>query len=407
MKCPLKAGQDARMNDYPAPAVERAMKVQTVILKAISGQLLWWEAAEILGVSCRTMRRWKLRYQKTGYDGLFDRRRRRPSPRKVPLETVQRVLQLYREQYQGFNIAHFTDQLHEQHDIQLSYEWVKSALQTSGLVAPRLKRGRHHQRRERRPLRGMMLYVDGSTHAWIPALAPAQYDLVAVVDDADTNCYYAQLVEQESTLTVMAALREVIEQQGLFCSLYTDRGSHFFHTTKAGGPVDKGHLTEIGRALAQLGIEHIPSYCPQGRGRMERFYGSWQGRLPQELRRAGISDVVGANRYIREKFLPWHRRHWTEPAREKEEAFVPCAHADLEAIFSLQQERSVASDNTVSVGGLRLQIAPQSQRWSYAKTRVKACEHLDGRWSVRYGPQVLGWYESDGRATKEKLKSAA
>jgi len=395
------------MEGYPIPAVERAMKVQAVILKAISGQLQWWQAAEILGVSCRTMRRWKARYQQRGYDGLLDRRRHRPSPKRMPLATVQQVLRLYHEQYQGFNVAHFCDQLREAHGLSVSYQWVKTALQTAGLVAPRAKRGRHHQRRDRRPLRGMLLYVDGSTHAWLPALAPAQMDLVAVIDDADTDCYYAQLVEQESTRTVLAALQEVIEEEGLFCSLYTDRGSHFFHTPKAGGAVDKSQLTEIGRALAQLGIEHIPSYCPQGRGRMERFFGSWQGRLPQELGRVGITTLAEANRYIRQKFLPWHRRHWTEPTREKAEAFVPYGKAELDAILCVQHERSVAADNTVTVGGQRLQIAPQSSRWSYAKCRVKVCEHLDGRWSVRYGPHVLGWYDAIGQAVKEKLKRAA
>jgi len=395
------------MEGYPMPAMERAMKVQAVILKAISGQLQWWQAAEILGVSCRTMRRWKQRYAQRGYDGLFDRRRRRPSPRRVSVETVKRVLRLYQDQYQGFNVAHFCDQLRAQHDIPLSYQWVKTALQTAGLVAPRAKRGRHHQRRERRPLPGMMLYVDGSTHVWIPALAPAQFDLVAVIDDATTDCYYAQLVEQESTMTVLAALAEVVREKGLFCSLYTDRGSHFFHTPKAGGAVDKSQLTEIGRALAQLGIEHIPSYCPQGRGRRERFFGSWQGRLPQELGRAGITLVPAANRYIREKFLPWHRRHWTEPAQESATAFVPSGTADLDAIFCVQHERSVAADNTVTGGRRQRQIAPQSSRWSYAKCRVKVCEHLDGRWSVRYGPHVLGWYAANGQAVAPKLKRAA
>lgn len=395
------------MEGYPMPAVERAMKVQEVILKAIGGQLQWWQAAEILGVSCRTMRRWKTRYQQRGYDGLLDRRRHRPSPKRMPLATVRRVLRLYQEQYQGFNVAHFCDQLRQQHGIRLSYQWVKTALQTAGLVTPRAKRGRHHQRRDRRPLPGMMLYVDGSTHAWIPTLAPAQLDLVAVIDDADTNCYYAQLVQQESTRTVLVGLREVIEQQGLFCSLYTDRGSHFFHTPKAGGAVDKSRLTEIGRALAQLGIEHIPSYCPQGRGRMERFFGSWQGRLPQELGRVGITTVAEANRYIRQKFLPWHRRHWTEPAPETGTAFVPSGTVDLDAILCVQHERSVAADNTVTVGALRLQIAPQSSRWSYAKCRVKVCEHLDGRWSVRYGPHRLGWYRDNGQPIQTKLKRAA
>jgi len=395
------------MHGYPIPAVERAMKVQEVILKAISGQLQWWQAAEILGVSCRTMRRWKTRYQQRGYDGLLDRRRHRPSPKRMPLATVQRVLRLYQEQYQGFNVAHFCDQLREQHELSVSYQWVKTALQTAGLVTPRAKRGRHHQRRDRRPLPGMMLYVDGSTHTWIPALASAQFDLVAVIDDADTNCYYAQLVEQESTRTVMVGLKEVIEKQGLFCSLYTDRGSHFFHTPKAGGLVDQHRLTEIGRALAQLGIEHIPSYCPQGRGRMERFFGSWQGRLPQELGRAGITTVAEANRYIRQKFLPWHRRHWTEPAPETGTAFVPSGTVDLDAILCVQHERNVAADNTVTVGALRLQIAPQSSRWSYAKCRVKVCEHVDGRWSVRYGPHRLGWYRPDGQPIETKLKRAA
>jgi transposase len=283
-----------------------------VILKAISGQLPWWQAAEILGISCRSMRRWKQRYEQRGYDGLFDRRRRRPSPRRVPLATVQRVLRLYQEQYQGFNVAHFCDQLRAHHGLTLSYQWIKTALQTSGAVTPRAKHGRHHQRRARRPMRGMMLYVAGSTHAWIPSLVPAQFDLVAVMDDADTDCYYAQLVEQEGTRTVMAGLEAVVREQGLFCSLYTDRGSHFFHTPKAGGAVDKSQLTEIGRA--------------------------------------GIRTVAEANRYIREKFLPWHRQHWTAAAAEKQAAFVPCGSADLDAIFCVQQERSVAADNTVTVG---------------------------------------------------------
>jgi len=390
------------MEGYPMPAVERAMKVQEVILRAMSGKLQWWQAAEILGISCRSMRRLKLRFQHQGYDGLFDRRRRRPSPRKVPLETVQQVLRLYEQQYRGFNVAHFCDQLRQHHGIHLSYQWIKTALQGAGLVAPRAKRGRHHQRRARRPLRGMMLYVDGSTHCWIPALRPAQFDLVAVIDDATSDCYYAQLVPEESTASVMVALRQVIEEHGLFCSLYTDRGSHFFHTPKAGGPVDKSRLTEIGRALAQLGIEHIPSYCPEGRGRMERFFGSWQGRLPQELGRAGVRTIGEANQYIRQRFLPWHRRHWTEPSQESGHAFVPCGNADLEAIFCIQNERTVAADNTVTVGGLRLQIAPQSTRWSYAKCRVKVCQHLNGRWSVRYGPHVLGWYESDGQSVNRR-----
>jgi transposase len=371
--------------------------------------LQWWQAAEILGVSCRTMRRWKARYQRHGYDGLFDRRRRRPSPRRVPLATAQQVLRLYREQYRDFNVAHFCDQLREHHQITLSYQWIKTALQTAGLVAPRAKRGPHRQRRPRRPLRGMLLYVDGSPHAWLPQAATATQDLIAVLDDATSEVYSAFLVEEEGTMPVLAALREVLTSQGLFCSLYTDRGGHFFHSPKAGGAVDKTQLTQIGRALAPLGIEHIPSYCPQGRGRMERLFGSWQGRLPQELRRAGVRTMPEANRHLRERFLPWHNRHWTEPATERGHAFVPCANVDLDAILCAHHERVVAADNTVSIEGRRLQIAPQSSRWSFAKCRVKVCEQLDGTWTVRYGPHVLGPYRADGRAiqTGGKLKQAA
>ena len=227
------------MSMYTEAALERTMKVQEVILRAMSGTIQWWQAAEILGLSCRSMRRWKSRYQQHGYDGLWDRRHQRPSPKRVPFDTVQKVLRLYGQHYRGYNVLHFHEKLQSEHGIGLSYTWVKSALQGAGLVAKEAPRQPHRQRRERRPLPGMMLFVDGSSHAWIPALAPARQDLVAFMDDANNRVYSAWLVKEEGTLTVMAGLREVLEKRGLFCSLYTDRGSHFFHTPKAGGPVDK------------------------------------------------------------------------------------------------------------------------------------------------------------------------
>src|SRR5512139_3935445 len=237
------------MGRYPDTAVERAMKVQEVILRAIDGRLKWFEAAEILGVSCRTMRRLKLRYEHRGYDGLFDRRQRRPSPRRVALATVQRVLRLYREEYQGFNIRHFHELLKEEQGIGLSYTWVKTALQGAGLVSRRRKRGPHRQRRERRPLAGMLVHCDGSDHGWIPALEGQRQCLVAFLDDATNEVLDARLVVEEGTVPVMAGLRRILETKGLFVSFYTDRGSHFFHTPRAGGKVDKQHLTQIGRAL--------------------------------------------------------------------------------------------------------------------------------------------------------------
>jgi len=373
------------------------MKVQEVILRAMSGALQWYEAAEILGVSCRTMRRWKHRYEYSGYDGIFDRRRQQPSPKRVPMDTAQKVLRLYREQYSDFNVRHFHEKLLSEHGIELSYSWVKTALQGAGLVAKTRKQGAHRQRRPRRPMVGMMLFCDGSTHEWLPLLLGQKQDLIVIMDDANSEVYSAHLVAEEGTLTVMQGLKEVLETQGTFCSLYTDRGSHFFHTPKEGGPVDKGRFTQIGRALQQLGIDHIPSYSPQGRGRMERLFGTWQGRLPQELRRAGITSMAAANEYIRERFLPQFNWQFTVPAQDSGSAFMPCGGADLDGILSHQEDRMVGHDNTLSYGRRRLQLEPSKFRWSFAKCRVKVCEHLDGKLSVRHGPQILGWYCAQGK----------
>jgi len=382
------------------------MKVQEVICRAMSGKISWLDAAEILRWSPRTLRRWRWRYEQYGYDGLFDRRKRRPSPKRVPMRTAERVLRLYREQYADFNVRHFHEKLVEDHGIELSYQWVKCALQTAGLVPQRTRHSPHRLQRERRPMRGMLLHVDGSTHGWLPGQSWKQ-DLIALLDDATGEVYSAYLVEEEGTLTVMAGLKEVIEQQGLFCSLYSDRGSHFFHTHEAGGAVDKSRLTQIGRALAQLGIEHIPSYSPQARGRMERFYGTWQGRLPQELRKAGITEMEPANEFIRRQMIPWHNRKLAVAPKEEGSAFVPAQGADLDGILCVVEDRVVNNDNTVCWGRRRLQLPPVGWRSTLAKCRVKVCEHLDGRLSVRYGPQVVGWYDAQEQGLASGLLKAA
>jgi len=268
------------------------MKLQDVLLKAMAKKITWWDAAEIIGVTDRTMRRWRERLEKDGYTGLADRRKGRPSRRRIPLAVVEEVLRLYREVYHDLNIRHFQEKLREEHGIQLSYTWVQKALQGAGLVARRRKRGPHRRRRPRRPLPGMLLHIDGSKHRWFQD--DRWYDLLVILDDATSEIYYAQLVEEESTRTVMAGLREVIETRGLFCALYSDRGSHFFVTPKAGEKVDKHRLTQVGRAMKELGVQMIPAYSPQARGRSERNFGTWQGRLPQELRLAGIATAEAA-----------------------------------------------------------------------------------------------------------------
>jgi transposase len=378
----------------PEAVVERAMKVQEVILRAMAKRITWWEAAEIIGISERQMRRWHRRYQRFGYDGLWDRRSGRPSPRRVPLELAERVLSLYRERYFDFNVRHFHEKLRDEHGLSLSYTWVKLALQGAGLVRKGSRRGVHRRRRPRRPLPGMLLHLDGSSHAWLGE--GRRYDLLVVLDDASSEIYYAQLVEQESTRTVLAALRQVVEKRGLFCALYSDRASHFFETPRAGAKIDPQRLTQVGRALHQLGIRMIPAYSPQARGRSERNFGTWQGRLPQELRLRGITTLEGANRFLRQEYIAEFNRRFAVAAAQPGSAFLPLQGQDLERIFVLQHERVVNRDNTVEIAHRVLQIEQTPWRNTLAGCRVTVYEHLDGTLSVGYGPHLVGRFNAEG-----------
>ena len=382
------------METYPRAAVERAMKVQEVILRAVARKITWAQAGEIIGLCERQMRRWKERYQEFGYDGLFDRRLGKPSPKRVPLATVEEILRLYQERYADFNVRHFHEKLREQHGIRLSYTWVKRALQMAGLVKKSRKRGVHRRRRARRPLAGMLLHLDGSSHAWFQD--DRHYDLLVILDDATSEIYYAQLVEEESTTTVMTALREVIEGKGAFCALYSDRASHFFYTPKAGQPVDRQRPTQVGRALAELGIQMIPAYSPQARGRGERNFGTWQGRLPQELRLHGIKSLASANEFLRESYIAEFNRRFALAATQPGHAFLPVRGKNLDLIFSLQHERTVNKDNTVHLGSCVLQIEKSRWRATLAGCRVTAHQHLDGSWSITYGPHIVGRYSREG-----------
>src|SRR5664279_3837435 len=320
-----------RVENYSGAAVERAMKVEEVLLRATSGKIMWWQAAEILGISDRQLRRWRKRYEADGYDGLLDRRRGVPSGKRVPKARAEQVVSLYREQYFDLNVRHFHEKLSEEHQIGLSYTWVKQALQGAGLVRRKSKRGMHRKRRERRPSPGMMLHIDGSHHRWFQD--ERWHDLIVILDDATSQIYYAQLVEEESTATVMAGLREVIERKGLFCALYSDRGSHFWLTPKAGGKVDPHRLTQVGRALRELGVQMIPAYSPQARGRSERNFGTWQGRLPQELRLQGIKTVEAANRFLREHCIDEFNRRFQVAPAQRGSAFVTCPRKNLDLSF--------------------------------------------------------------------------
>jgi transposase len=379
---------------YRKAAVERAMKVQEVILRALAKKITWWQAAEIIGISDRSMRRWRERYEEGGYDGLFDRRKGKPSPKRLPVAVVEQVLGLYRDRYFDLNVRHFHEKLQSEHEIELSYTWVKLALQGAGLVTRGRKRGVHRKRRPRRPLPGMLLHIDGSHHRWFED--ERWYDLIVILDDASSEIYYAQLVEEESTVTVMAALREVVEGKGLFCALYSDRGSHFWLTPKVGGKVDRHRLTQVGRALAELGIQMIPAYSPQARGRSERNFGTWQGRLPQELRLHGIDSLEEANRFLREHYIAEFNRRFQVRAAERGTAFLPRRGQNLDLVFSLQFERAVNRDNTVSFQHLRLQIEAVRWRATLAGCTVRVHQHLDGSLTITHGPQRLGHYSAEG-----------
>lgn len=379
------------------------MKLQDVILKAMAGRITWMAAAEIAGVSDRTMRRIKQRYEDFGYDGLFDQRRGKRSILRIPMDTVEVVLKLYQETYFDHSVRHFHEKLREVHGIDVSYSWVKQALQGAGLVAKRNKRGRHRRRRPRRPLPGMLLHIDGSKHRWFTD--DRYYDLIVILDDATSTIYYAQLVEEESTLTVMMGLREVIETQGVFCALYSDRGSHFFYTPTAGGKVDKSRPTQVGRAMQALGVQMIAAYSPEARGRSERNFGTWQNRLPQELRVAGITTLEGANRFLREHYIAEFNRKFSVPAQERGTAFRPCRRRDLDFVFSVQTERVVDKDNTVAIGDRWWQIEKCRWRYSLAKQTVTIHQHLDGTVSIRFGPHVVGRYDAVGNPIREEAKA--
>jgi transposase len=387
------------MKQYPESAVRRAMKVVEVILKAIGGDIKWIQAADILGVTPRHIRRIRAAYQERGIGGLYDRRRGRPSSRRAPYELVEKVLCLYHDKYFDFNVKHFHEQLAAKHGLSCSYTWTKNLLQEAGYVKRGKGRGGHRKRRERRPLFGQMVHLDGSRHEWLALRPGEQQTLLLAVDDATGKNLAARLVKAETTKTCLGLLREVVKNYGIPVQLYTDRHSVYWHTQKAGGKVDRERLTQFGRAMEELGVEMIPGYSPQARGRSERWNGTWQGRLVAELRLAGIDNPAAANRYISQVFLPGLNRQFTQEAAEPGSAFVGAQGADLERIFALRHDgRLVANDNTVRVNNLSLQLEKSRFREHFAKCRVDVFEHLDATYTVVWSKRVIGRYDAQGQA---------
>jgi hypothetical protein len=394
------------MRMYSGAAWERAMKREEIILRAYAKKLTWIEAAEILGMSDRHLRRLRWHYERFGFRGLHDGRVGRESPRRIPIAVVEEVLRLYREEYFDFNVAHFHEKLVKRHAIEVSYTWVKVLLQGSGLIVKDKARKKHRRSRERKPLAGMMMHIDGSHHQWFSD--ERWHDLIVLLDDATSEICYARLVEAESTRTVMEGIRQVIETKGIFCSLYTDRASHFFQTPKAGEPVDKQALTQVGRALRDLRIRLIPAYTPQARGRSERSFRTWQGRLPQELRIRSITTPEEANRFLETEYISEFNSKFTVLAADEEAtAFVPCVRDDLDRVFSIQTERTVNRDNTVKFKSMVLQIDKQDWRRSMEGCRITVYQHLDDTISIGFGPQEIGRFSADGQPIKKAAEKTS
>jgi len=390
------------MDSYRDCQLERAMRFQEVILRAMSGEINWIQAAHILGITDRHMRRIKKRYEEEGYDGLLDRRRQVPSPKRAPFDEVQRILRLYKEQYFDYNVVHFHETIQREHGVTLSYSFVKKALQEAGLVKKRKPRGKHRKRREPRACFGELVHIDGSFHPWLALVPDEKQTLIALEDDATNHLYYAQLWPEETTEAALSALWDVVEQYGVFMALYSDRAGWAFHTPSAGGKVDRKKLTQVGKALEKAGIEHIPSYSPEARGRVERLNRTLQDRLISELRFHGITEMEAANRYLREVFIPRYNQRFTRPARDQASAFVSYGNADLNQIFCLEEERTVAKDNTVRFENVKLQIDKQPGVPTCAGWHVVVRRHLDGRFSIWKGPRLLGRFEQDGTAAAQK-----
>jgi hypothetical protein len=363
------------------------------------------EAGELLGMSGRNFRRLCVRYEEDGIEGLRDHRIGKISPRRAPARELERMHDLYRERYSDFTVKHFHEQLVRRHNYKLCYTVTRLSLQAAGLFAKAKRRSAHRKKRARRPLPGMLLFQDGSKHHWVEALG-RDLDLVVTLDDATGEIYSALLVEEEGTMSSFLGLAETIGRKGLFGALYTDRGGHYFITRKGESKVDKKELTQVGRALSQLGITHIPSYSPQARGRMERVFGTLQKRLPPELRLARIRTIPAANRYLREHFVPEYNARFAVPAAEPGSAFVPYIGRPIDDVLCVQQDRVVGADNCVSYNRRSLQIPPQRHRQHYVRATVRVHEYPDGALAIFDGPRCLACFDPKGRV-KDVVPRAA
>jgi transposase len=385
------------------PQEIRKMRFEEAYAGWNDGRLTQAEAAQILGMCERSFRRYLSRYEAEGLEGLNDRRFEHASNRLAPVDEVMALTERYRSRHSGWNVKHFHSWYKREGGTRC-YTWVKKRLQEAELVPKGTKRGAHRKRRERRPLPGMMIHQDGSTHQWVSGTL---WDLIVTMDDATSEHHSMFFVEEEGTASSFRGVREVIAAHGLFSSFYSDRGSHYWHTPEAGGKVDKQNPTQFGRALKQLGIEMIAAYSPEARGRSERTFSTHQGRLPQELALAGITTMAAANRYLQDIYMPAFNAEFAQPAMEDGTAFVPWVGGSLDDILCEQVERTVGADNCVRFETLILQIPADRHRCHYVKAKVCVHRYANGYLAVFHGPRKLADYDQKGKPITKNLKQAA
>ena len=378
----------------------RMLKFLSILNRYEASEFSQLEAAELLGVGERTFRRWRQRYEDDGEAGLLDRRLGKISGKRVPADRDAEVEALYRGRYSGFTAKHFHEHLVRDHQFSWGYTWTKTFLHSRGLLERAPRRGAHRRKRPRRPLPGMVVHQDGSRHAWLAD--QSALDLIVTLDDATSEVLSAFLVDEEGTASTFRALQEVFGRHGLPLSLYTDRGSHYFHTPEGGGKVDRANLTQVGRALDHLGVEHIAAYSPQARGRSERVFQTLQDRLTKELALAEIVTIEAANVFLRDIYIPAHNARFAVKAEQEGSAFIAIPGTDLGEILCVQEERQVGNDNCVSFNRLKLQIPASPLRPHFVKARVKVRQYHDGTHAIFHGQRCLGRYDRKGAITEDR-----
>jgi transposase len=371
----------------------RAMTRREVITKAIAKQLTWVQASEILGISARHMRRLRRKVEQWGMSAVMDQRGGRPRRKRIKAGTIELLCRLKRDVYADFSLRHFYEHITEKHGVKVSYNWLRLMLQEAGVIEKQPARGKYRRQRERRPMVGMLVHLDASTHEWIAGL-PRQ-DLVVALDDADGRILYAGFFPQEGTASTFAALESVVRNYGRFCELYTDRGSHFCHNGPAGAVAEEQH-GQVSRALRALGIHQILARSPQARGRSERAFGTIQGRLPQELRYHRITDYDAANRYLEAHFIADFNRRFTVKPLQPESAFVKLAGIDPELVLSSQHERVVRNDNTITFKNLIVQLPSSRQRIHFVRCPVTVHQFSNGTLGISYQGRLLARYDASG-----------